>query len=411
MSAKTAIPISLTHAQAQAVMLAAQGLLKRPRRRATKDDVLETIRRMSALQIDTISVVARSPYFVLWSRLGAYDPRWLEELLAEGQLFEYWSHEACFLPIEDYALYRYRMLDPVAMGWKYSHEWLKQHRREIEIVLAHIREYGAARSADFARTDGKAGGWWEWKPEKRALEMLFTTGELMIARRQNFQRLYDLRERVLPAWDERQTLPLREALRQLALKAVRALGLTTARWVSDYFRTGKRETEAHVKTLADEGALELVQIKGWNEPAYFHPERRELIETAAAGKLKPTVTMLLSPFDPLVWDRARARALFNFDYRIECYTPAPKRRYGYFTLPILRRGQIVGRIDPKAHRKEKIFEIKTLHLEPGVKVTDALVTDIAGALRECAAWHQTPEIVMRRSDPPELASLIQRAIG
>nr|MBA3247160.1 winged helix-turn-helix domain-containing protein [Pyrinomonadaceae bacterium] len=303
MSAKTAIPISLTHAQAQAVMLAAQGLLKRPRRRATKDDVLETIRRMSALQIDTISVVARSPYFVLWSRLGAYDPRWLEELLAEGQLFEYWSHEACFLPIEDYALYRYRMLDPVAMGWKYSHEWLKQHRREIEIVLAHIREYGAARSADFARTDGKAGGWWEWKPEKRALEMLFTTGELMIARRQNFQRLYDLRERVLPAWDERQTLPLREALRQLALKAVRALGLTTARWVSDYFRTGKRETEAHVKTLADEGALESAQIKGWDEPFYFHPERRELIETAAAGKLKPTVTTLLSPFDPLVWDR------------------------------------------------------------------------------------------------------------
>lgn len=411
MSAKTAIPISLTHAQAQAVMLAAQGLLKRPRRRTTKDDVLETIRQMSALQIDTISVVARSPYFVLWSRLGAYDPRWLEELLAEGQLFEYWSHEACFLPIEDYALYHYRMLDPVAMGWKYSHEWLKQHRREIEIVLAHIREYGAARSADFARTDGKAGGWWEWKPEKRALEMLFTTGELMIARRQNFQRLYDLRERVLPAWDDGQTPPLREAQRQLALKAVRALGLTTARWASDYFRTEKRETEAHVKALADEGALKLAQIKGWDEPAYFHPERRELIETAAAGKLKPTLTTLLSPFDPLVWDRARARVMFNFDYRIECYTPAPKRRYGYFTLPLLRRGQLVGRIDPKAHRKEHVFEVKALHLEPGVKVTDALIADIAGALRECAAWHQTPEIVVRRSDPPELASLVRRAIG
>ncbi len=169
---------------ARRVLLAAQGLDRRPRRRATKKDVLETIRRMGALQIDTIHVVARSPYLVLWSRLGDYDPRWLDELLAGRKLFEYWAHEACFLPIESYPLFRHRMLDPLSMGWKYSHGWIEKHREQGERVLAHIREHGPARSADFERKEpGPGGGWWGWKPEKRALESLFTAGELMIARR------------------------------------------------------------------------------------------------------------------------------------------------------------------------------------------------------------------------------------
>jgi uncharacterized protein YcaQ len=159
---------------------------------------------MGALQIDTINVVARSPYLVLWSRLGAYDPKWLDELLTEGAIFEYWSHEACFLPVEDFALYRHRMLNAESLGWKYSRAWVEAHRAEIERLLEYIRERGPVRSIDFERRDGKAGGWWEWKTEKRALETLFTAGELMIARRQNFQRVYDLRERVLPSWDDRQ---------------------------------------------------------------------------------------------------------------------------------------------------------------------------------------------------------------
>jgi uncharacterized protein YcaQ len=134
------------------------------------------------------------------------------------------------------------------------------------------------------------------------------------------------------------------------------------------------------------------------------------MEAAAAGTLAPELTTLLSPFDPLVWDRARALAMFGFDYRIECYTPAPKRRYGYFTLPILRRGQLIGRLDPKAHRKERRFEVKALHLEPGIAVSEELIADIAGALRECADWHQTPTIDVRWSDPPELAALVQQAV-
>jgi uncharacterized protein YcaQ len=266
------------------------------------------------------------------------------------------------------------------------------------------------RSADFERTDGQAGGWWEWKPEKRALETLFTSGELMIARRHNFQRIYDLRERILPGWDDARLPPIEQVRRELALQAVRALGITTARWVADYFRTSQRDTAPLPPALAAEGALIEVQVESWQSPAYIHPDNLALAEQAAAGALEPELTTLLSPFDPLVWDRARALAMFGFDYRIECYTPAPKRRYGYFTLPILRRGQLIGRLDPKAHRKEGRLEVKALHLEPDVRVTDELVADIAGTLHEFAAWQATPAVEVRWSDPPKLAALVQRAV-
>ena len=387
----------LTQEGARALMLAAQGLDRRPRRRATKADVLAAIRRMRVLQIDTISVVARSPYLVLWSRLGAYEPRWLEELLAEGALFEYWAHEACFVPVEDFALFRHRMLDPAAMGWKYRATFIAEHRDEVERLLATVRERGPVRSADFERVDGGGGGWWEWKPEKRILESLFTAGELMIARRDNFQRVYDVRERVLPGWSDDQLPPLEQVERELALRAVRALGVARASWVADYFRTSRRATPLLPPRLADEGALLRVEVDGWKEPGYVHPDYAEL--AASAGTIRPTLTTLLSPFDPLVWDRARARELWGFDYRLECYTPGPKRRWGYFVLPILRRGALVGRMDAKAHRRDGVFEVKALFLEPGVRASEALARDVAGAVRECAAWHGTPRVVVGAAEP------------
>lgn len=402
--------IRLTREGARALLLAAQGLDARPRRRATKADVLAAIRRMGALQIDTIQVVARSPYLVLWSRLGDYEPRWLEELLAEGALFEYWAHEACFLPVESYPLFRHRMMDAGSMGWKYSRA-LMEKRDEVERLLATIRERGPVRSADFERTDGKPGGWWEWKPEKRMLESLFTAGELMIARRENFQRVYDLRERVLPGWDDARLPPREEVDRALVLDSVRALGLARGRWVADYFRMPKRGTPQVAARLADEGALLRVEVEGWSEPAYLHPDHRETAERAAAGEIRPRLTTVLSPFDPLVWDRARGSELFGFDYRLECYTPAPKRRYGYFVLPVLRRGALVARLDPKAHRREGVFEVRALYLEPGVRVTRGLVDDLARALRECASWHGTPEVAVRASDPPELGARLREALA
>ncbi|MDZ4717179.1 MAG: crosslink repair DNA glycosylase YcaQ family protein [Roseiflexaceae bacterium] len=394
----------------RALMLAATGLDARPDSPAEKLDVLATISRMAVLQIDTIHIVARSPYLVLWSRLGSYQQRWLDELLADGALFEYWSHAACFLPIEYYPLYRSQMLHGQDRLRKYAHEWLAEHRALADHLLGHIRENGPVRSSDFERTDGQKGTWWNWKIEKQALEILLISGELMISRRHNFQRIYDVREQVLPSWDDAQIPTVAEVQRILALRAVQALGVAPARWIADYFRMSGSATPKIVRQLAAEGQLLTVEVEGWNEPGYVHPDNQVLAEKAAAGLIQPHLTTLLSPFDPLVWHRARASELFGFDYLIECYTPAPKRRYGYFTLPILRRGQLVGRLDPKAHRKEGLFEVKALHLEPGINPDEQLATDIAGTLRDCANWHATPDIVVRWADPPEFAELVRRAL-
>jgi uncharacterized protein YcaQ len=359
---------------------------------------------MGVLQIDSISVVARSPYLVLWSRIGAYDPMWLDELLAEGAIFEYWSHAACFVPIEDYGLYRRLMLDRSDK----TRVWMEAHPDALEHVIGHIRKEGPVRSAEFARTDGKAGGWWEWKPEKRALEHLFAAGELMISHRENFHRVYDLRERVLanalPNWEDAFAPTEQEVRRALALKAVRALGVAVARWVPDYFRTPKKGVASLLEELADDGSLLRAEIE--DEPAYVHPENARLAEEVLSGRPQSSVTTLLSPFDPVVWDRTRASELFGFDYKIEVYTPAARRRYGYYSLPILHSSALVGRLDAKAHRKEGHFEVKAVHLEPDAPVSDELVAGLAGALRACASWHATPDVLVRRSDPPELAEAL-----
>jgi uncharacterized protein YcaQ len=401
--------LNFSLAAARALHLAAQGLLQPRRRKAHKADVLEAIRAMGVLQIDTIHVVARSPYLVLWSRLGDYPQAWLEEHLAEGALFEYWAHEACFVPIEDYRLLRHRMVDPAAMGWKYSAKWMHERRADVQRVLQHIRSNGPVRSADFERTDGKGGGWWQWKPEKRSLEVLFTAGELMIARRHNFQRVYDLAERVLPGWDDSRMPDMDQTRREMALKTVRALGLARSSWVADYYRT--KPPRADLEALADEGLLLRARVDGWKDTVYLHHELADLAQAAAQGSLSPTLSTILSPFDPVVWDRRRALDLFDFDYRLECYTPAEKRRYGYFTLPILRRGALVGRIDAKAHRRSGIFELKNLALEPGTRVSDRFVRDVAGAVQRLANWHGCPQVQVQASEPAAFAATLQAELN
>ncbi|TPQ44818.1 hypothetical protein C2U71_15125 [Burkholderia ubonensis] len=402
--------LTLSPAAARALHLAAQGLLNPPRRKATKADVLDAIRRMAQLQIDTIHVVARSPYLVLFSRVGNFDPRWLDEHLAEARLFEYWSHEACFLPVEQFGLMRYKMLDPRGMGWKYAADWHAQNRAEIDSLLARIRAQGPVKSADFVREDGVTGnGWWDRKPEKKHLEVLFTLGELMVSERRNFQRIYDVRERVLPDWDDARDLPPREAVLPALLDyTCRALGVVRANWVADYYRLPRRSYRAELDALASAGELIPVEVAGWKEPAYVHRSLDALLPAAAADTLRSTVTTLLSPFDPVVWDRRRASTLFGFDYTIECYTPAHKRRYGYFCLPVLHRGRLIGRVDAKAHRALGTFELKAVHVEPGVRFGTGLAADVAKAVQRLAAWHGTPQVTVAHA-PPELTKALAGA--
>ncbi len=396
----------LSQDAARGLLIAAQGLQQPTKPRlATQKSVQDIIRQMHVLQIDTISVVARSPYLVLWSRLGDYDPRWLETLLEKGNLFEYWSHAACFLPIEDFQYYRLGM---TARGDDdgYSRRWLNEHPEVAQTVINHVREKGAVRSSDFERKDGQKAGWWNWKEEKVALEFLFNVGDLMIKKRHNFQRLYDLPERVLPDWDDSQMATQEQRHDYFVVNSVKALGVTKVEWIADYFRLKQSDVRASLKRLQNSDQLRQIKVEGWDAPAYYHPDHEALVKAAAKGKIPQSKTTLLSPFDPIVWDRKRALALYNFDYRIECYTPAPKRIYGYFTLPILYKNMVIGRLDPKAHRKDGLFEIKALHLEPWVQVDDELITSIKNALQECAVWHKTPEIAIRWANVPGLAEAL-----
>lgn len=405
--------LTLTRQQARRLQLAAMDLATPPRRVARKADVLAAIRRMQVLQIDTIHVVARSPYLVLWSRLGDYAPEWLDALLAEGALFEYWAHAACFIPIEEYPRYRRHMLHLEAAGMHRTAERLAADPVAHLELLEHIAEHGPVRAADFEHEGGRAStGWWDWKPDKLRLETLFNAGELMVTRRERFQRVYDLRERVLPSrWRDDAAVPTREAIHEAwSLAAVKAMGLATARWIGDYFRHSCLTPSPHPESLVAQGKLIRIAVEGLTQPAYVHPDGLAAARRAARDQLPATHCTLLSPFDPLVWHRERALALWDFDYRIECYTPEAKRRYGYFTLPILVRDQLVGRVDAKAHRQAGIFEIRHLHLEPEIAGDAALAQDIAGALVRCARWHRTPTVEVLRTSPRPFARTLRSAV-
>ena len=402
--------------QARNLHLEAQGLLRKPTRKPRRADLLAAIERMQLLQIDTIHVVARSPYLVLFSRLGSYPTDWLGDALETGKIFECWSHEACFVPASRFALHRAHQ----AAGARENH-WASKHaahahnaqRAGMDAVLARIRAKGPAKASDFEATLRVNTGWWGWKDEKRWLEALFARGELMVARRERFQRVYDLSQRVMASMGvefDRRTTNAHDIERRLILDSVKALGITQARWIADYYRTRPRHKDADLDDLVNAGELLRIKVRGWENPAYVHREHTGLMQQALVGKLRATHTTLLSPFDPVIWDRERASTMFGFDYTIECYVPEAKRRYGYFVLPILHRGMIAGRLDAKAHRAAGQFEVKSIYLEAGIKVRESMIEAIAKAIQACADWHETPEVSVLWSEPRSFAAALRRAL-
>ena len=386
----------LSLSAARNLHLAAQGLLKRPRRRAQPSDILSTVQRMSLLQIDTINIVARSPYLVLFSRLGAYQPQWLDNALSRGELMEYWAHEACFLPRSDFSLVRHRMLSPDKMGWKYRQEWMREHAAEIEQLIAHIQENGPVRSVDFEHPRKGASGWWEWKPHKRHLEGLFTSGKVMVIERRNFQRVYDLTHRVMPHWDDqRDLLSQGDAEAIMLANSARSLGIFRPQWLADYYRLRQPALKPLLDMWQKAQRVIPVEVETLGE-MWLDADLLPLLPQAQEGKLQATHSAVLSPFDPVVWDRKRAEQLFNFSYRLECYTPAPKRQYGYFVLPLLHKGQLVGRMDAKMHRKTGVLEVIALYLEEGSKVTATLDKGLATAITDFAVWQGAREVTLGR---------------
>ncbi len=406
----------LSQTQARLLHLAAQGLLQPLRRKARRGDLVAAVERMRLLQIDTIHVVARSACLVLHARLGDFPMAWLDEALAQGQLAECWAHEACFVAATDIGLHLHGR-DQRAHHWAHRHA-ARMHREQrvsMEALLAGIRDNGPVRAADFVRTQAtQAPGWWQWKPEKRWLEAWFALGELMVARRERFQRVYDLTANVLarldPPFDAAACALTTPALRRrFILDSVRALGVTQAGWIADYFRLKPAVGERELAPLLASGELLAVRVQGWPTSGYVHRDHADTLAKAARGRLRATHTALLSPFDPLVWDRARALAMFDFEYTLECYTPAARRRHGYFVLPILHHGQLVGRLDAKAHRDAGVFEIKALFLQPGIAPAPALVQALAATIAASARWHGTPEIRLLRTQPAGLARALRAA--
>ncbi|WP_395489276.1 winged helix-turn-helix domain-containing protein [Cedecea davisae] len=377
---------------ARSLHLAAQGLLQKPRRRARPSDISEAVSRMSLLQIDTINIVARSPYLVLFSRLGRFEQSWLDNALANGELIEYWAHEACFLPKQDFSLIRHRMLSPENMGWKYRPEWMAEHAEDIKQLLAFIEQNGPVRSADFEHPRKGASGWWEWKPQKKHLEGLFTAGKVMVTERRNFQRVYDLTHRVMPHWDDAvHLIDQQQAELKMLENSARSLGVFRPEWLADYYRLKNLALKPLLENWISSGSVIRVEVEKLGE-MLLHHSLLPLLDKAQQNQLKATHSAVLSPFDPVVWDRRRAEALFDFSYRLECYTPAEKRRYGYFVLPLLHNGALVGRMDAKMHRKQGELEVISLYLEESVKVTRSLVEGLRGALNEFALWQSATNI-------------------
>jgi uncharacterized protein YcaQ len=240
----------------------------------------------------------------------------------------------------------------------------------------------------------------------------------MVARRDNFHRVYDLTERVAPQLFDGST-PVddvnvpgddRPVAQQFIEKAINAMGIAQARWVGDYFRMKPRLKDQDLDALVEQGRVIRVSVEGWDLPAYVHTEHAKFLQPARLDKLKATHTSVLSPFDPVVWDRERALALFDFDYRLECYTPEPQRVHGYFVLPILCCGELIGRLDAKAHRAQGIFEVKALHAQSGLRWTAQQINEVARAIAACAQWHGTPSVRMGRTQPAALGAQLRAAL-
>ena len=362
-----------------------------------KNAVARAIEHMGYVQIDTISVVERAHHHVLRTRVPNYEPRWINQLTAQGRIFEYWYHAAAYLPIDDYRFAK-RDMQRFREGrarWPRSddHKLMKR-------VVERIRDEGPLMARDFEDTRSKSGTWWDWKPAKRALEQLFMQGDLVATQRAGFQKTYDLAERALGELTQVPPATEREFAEYLVRTTIRAHGFSSLKGFT-HLRRGD-ELRRHVRDVLEAGiaAGELTRFATDDGRQWFADPG---VLNTRAPSLRQHQVRILSPFDNAVILRDRTNALFDFDYTIECYVPEGKRRYGYFCLPLLIGEQLIGRLDAKAHRQDGRFEVKHLQLE--TDLDDSQRAALAGEIRRFAEFNGCESIQLARTSPArELAS-------
>ncbi|HZO29281.1 MAG TPA: winged helix-turn-helix domain-containing protein [Chloroflexota bacterium] len=368
--------------EARRIALAAQGFADRPPGGAVDARLIRRVLgRVGLLQIDSVNVLVRTQYLPLFARLGPYPASILETMAYKRrELFEYWGHEASFLPMALYPLLRWRMERYAngEAGWSGMRQFAQENAELIERVYQAVAENGLTAVGGLDEPGTRSGPWWGWSEGKRALEWLYSTGRLAVAHRHNFERHYDLPERVYPP----EILavpapPAEEAQRELIRISAKAHGIGTASDLADYFRIKPTEARLRVAELVEAGELQPVHVEGWKAEGYLDP--------GAALPRQVKARALLSPFDPVVWERARAERLFGFYLRIEIYTPAPKRVFGYYVLPFLIGESLVGRVDLKADRKNRALLVHGAFAEAG-QDPGFVAAELAPELERMAGW-------------------------
>ncbi|MDE2775747.1 MAG: winged helix DNA-binding domain-containing protein [Chloroflexota bacterium] len=401
-------PIPVTRETVKRLSVYKQGLHQRPAS-SGQAALKRIIERIGLLQLDSISVVARSHYLVMLARAGLYDPAQLDALLTNGFLFETWAHAMCQLPTAHYPWYHAYIQQKQLKESQWQLDRLDIDMAPIiEHVLEAIRGRGPLSSKDFESERRGDGGWWNWKPTKVALEFLFDYGELMVSHRVKFQRYYDLPERVLDHSQFALDKSIEDFRRWTIERGLRHIGIGTSNHVADYYRQYKRDAAAILGDMVGAGTALPVVVEGWKGAAFIHHEDLPLLEAVQAGEHEPRLTQFLSPFDNLFWDRDRDEMLWDFFYRIEVYTPKAKRVYGYYVMPILHGAELIGRIDPKVERKRKRLIFNNLHLERGVKLNGALYRGLFGAIEEFMAFHGCDSFDLRQCNRAPLARRLRK---
>lgn len=376
--------LSFSLKQARRMALAAQGFSGRqPPAQIKAAHLNRLIERLGVLQIDSVNAVVRSHYLPLFSRLGNYSPLILEQAAwSQGRrrsLFEYWGHEASLLPMAMYPLMRWRM-ERASQGqgiYAQMARFGRERQDTVQRVLQAVEQQGALGAGSLSTREERAGPWWDWSDEKHALEWLFAAGLVTVAGRRGFERLYDLPERVIPGEILKTVVSEAEALRGLLVHSAGALGVATEKDLRDYFRLDPVDSRQRLAELVEEGQLLSCRVHGWKQSAYCLPAPKVPRNVPASA--------LLSPFDSLIWERARTERLFDFRYRLEIYTPQHKRVYGYYVLPFLHNERIAARVDVRAERANGCLAVHAVHEEEqGLDEPGMLA--LALNLRQMADW-------------------------